>query len=265
MMVSNSANWRKAVKKGKYPIFKGTYLAGAEEHLGHTELEVVVVQAQRLEERLAEGAGIKLGEGRGQDLGVEVVQILEGGARREAALHEVEHGHHACALQLRENLATRENLGLHLLVGLDAANEGRAGAAQLLHEQLEGRLELGADGDECDLSALGLLLASLKLEERAGEGILGAVHELSKIGREGIVVLVQETISLVADGTGEMADDESLVIAKLLVVGHLGLARHLETEVVLMRGVELLGELGIAGLGNLALLVEDGKDASSLS
>ena len=98
--------------------------AGTEEDTGDTELEIVFVETEGLEEGFAEGTWIEGGKLGWEHLGVHVVEILEGSTGWETTLHEVEDGDHACTLKLGENLTTAEDLGLHLLVGLDATNEG---------------------------------------------------------------------------------------------------------------------------------------------
>ncbi len=69
-------------------------------------------------------------------------------------LHQFEDGGHARALELRQDLAALEQVVDHLRVGLEAADEVGAGAAQLLHQFVELAAELGADADERQFSLL---------------------------------------------------------------------------------------------------------------
>jgi hypothetical protein len=84
------------IEFGKFP--------GPEEDLRHAELEVPIVEAEGLEEGLAEEAGIEAGEVGGQECRVHGVEVGELGPAGVALLHQLQHRRHPGTLQLGQHV-----------------------------------------------------------------------------------------------------------------------------------------------------------------
>ena len=86
------------------------------------------------------------------------------------------------------------------------------GGSQLLHELLELRLELVADGGEGELALLGLgalLVVLVRVEEGADEGLLALLDEALEGGVQRVVVLLDEVAGRVAHGARKVPHQES--------------------------------------------------------
>jgi len=118
----------------------------------------------------------------------------------------------------------------HFQVGLDATDEVGAGGAELLHQLLQLPLEFVADGDESEFSSLRFALLSLR-EERADEVVLTLVHESLERRVQRVVVLLDEFGSLVANSTGEMPYEKTVVVSDFSVFSQLGLSGQSKSEV----------------------------------
>ena len=84
------------VELGKFPRPK--------EHFGHAELKVPVVEAQSLEEGLAEEARVEAGKVGRQEGGVHGVEVGELGPAGVALLHQLQDGGHAGTLKLGQHV-----------------------------------------------------------------------------------------------------------------------------------------------------------------
>lgn len=98
-------------------------LARPEEHLGNAEFEIIVVQLERVQHRLAEGTRIELGQLRRQIRLVHVVQLVERHPRWVAVLHQLQHRRGAGTLELRQRQTSLELVVHHAAVRLDTADE----------------------------------------------------------------------------------------------------------------------------------------------
>lgn len=97
--------------------------ARPEEHFGDAELEVLVVEAQRVQHRLAEHLRLELDQFGRQKRFVHVVELGKGHTRRIAVLHELQHRRCARAVELRQRQAALELAVAHVAVRLDATDE----------------------------------------------------------------------------------------------------------------------------------------------
>ena len=91
-------------------------------------------------------------------------------------------------------------------------NQLYTGGSQLLHELLELRLELVADGGEGELALLGLgalLVALVRVEEGADEGLLALLDEALQGGVQRVVVLLDEVARRVAHGARKVPHQEA--------------------------------------------------------
>ena len=81
---------------------------------------------------------------------------------------------------------------------------------------------------------------------------------------QGVVVLFDELARGVDDTAGEVKNEKALVVADLPVRFEIGLARHVQPEVIGVLGVHFGGEMVGTGRGQLALLVQQVEDANVL-
>ena len=82
----------------------------------------------------------------------------------------------------------------------------------LIKKTSKGGLELGAKGYQGEFAACWDGVVGPWYKELADEWIFRAIHHKSQVDREGVVVLVNKILGVVADGARKMADNETFVI-----------------------------------------------------
>ena len=154
----------------------------------------------------------------------------------------------ARGVELAHHHRLDEGVRLLHLVRLDAADEVRLRVAERRDERRERLAEVVDHADELRrLEPLARLL--LLLEDVGDELVVGELHEHLEVLRERVLVLHQEPLRLVGHLPRVVRDREGVLVLAVLR----------EARVLLVRLLDLEEPRGVGGVGEEALLAEEGE------
>ena len=145
--------------------------------LGDAELVVLLVEAERHQQDLAEGGRVERGDRARHHVLVPAVQVVVRAARREAGVHQPQRLHHAAAAQLVQHVAAHKVVGGLDGVRVDAAHEVRRRRLERVRERLQLRDEEAAHRAEASGVLLAAALALLGLGFRLLDALEHALDE----------------------------------------------------------------------------------------
>mmetsp|Transcript_49202 Transcript_49202/g.155764 ORF Transcript_49202/g.155764 Transcript_49202/m.155764 type:complete len:592 (+) Transcript_49202:1942-3717(+) len=228
-------------------------LAAAELLAGHAEL--LEQRQHAVLGRLARE--LRLGAETGNHEEV-AAKLVKGHAVGESGAGDTQRVEHARRVELARDDGVLDQVGLLLVVGLEAAHEVQVALVERADEVRELRRE--GVGDALELGRLELLPVARRGRHvrRLGEELLeqlvvGELHQHDEVAVERVLVLVEPGAGAVVDQAGKVVDAEAVLWADALHA-------HDDAALSVLRH-HLLGEALVRALWQDALLGEEAEEA----
>ena len=96
------------------------------------------------------------------------------------------------------------------------------------------------------------------------EWVVTILNDTLERSMKGVIILLDKLGRLIANSSGEVPDEKSLVVANFAMIAQFGLARESQSEVIGIGRVHRRGEVRGTRFGQFGFFVEQVEDAAAL-